>query len=147
MHICLDSTLSSGHPLQAKRQKLKDSSATAYIGAEPLEGAEGASGGGSGSIITASDGGSDVRRNGMTGVMPADLQSARIVTQCMLVMTPAPGPTIHCICHAGAPCSAGGAICGRHRQVSSVLSGYHACALTRLPSPLACLPGYIHQFL
>lgn len=48
---------------QAKRQKLKDSSATAYIGAAPLEGAEGspAAGGdaanGGGEVVTTSDGG------------------------------------------------------------------------------------------
>ncbi|GBF95360.1 ubiquitin carboxyl-terminal hydrolase [Raphidocelis subcapitata] len=48
---------------QAKRQKLRDSSATAYIGAAPLEGAEGsgggAAGGGGSSVVTASEGGKD----------------------------------------------------------------------------------------
>jgi hypothetical protein len=43
---------------QAKRQKLRDSAADAYIGAAPLEGAEGAGGGGS--VIT-QEGGKDVR--------------------------------------------------------------------------------------
>ena len=53
---------------QAKRQKLKDSSATAYIGAAPLEGAEGsaAAGGeaansGSEVVTTSEGGGKDVR--------------------------------------------------------------------------------------
>jgi hypothetical protein len=55
------------HPLtapfrQAKRQKLKDSSAAAYIGAAPPEGVEGAGGGGGGgsSIVVTSDSGKDV---------------------------------------------------------------------------------------
>lgn len=47
-------------PPQSKRQKLKDSSASAYIGAGPLDGGEGSVGGsGSGAVVT-SDGGKDV---------------------------------------------------------------------------------------
>lgn len=45
-------------PRQAKRQKLKDSSASAYIGAGPLDGS-GGDGSSSGAVVT-SDGGKDV---------------------------------------------------------------------------------------
>lgn len=45
---------------QSKRQKLKDSSASAYIGAGPLDGGEGSGGNGGAAIVT-SDGGKDVR--------------------------------------------------------------------------------------
>jgi hypothetical protein len=49
-------------PFQAKRQKLKDSSASAYIGAGPLDGGEAGGGGnGVGAVVT-SDGGKDVSR-------------------------------------------------------------------------------------
>lgn len=50
-------------PPQAKRQKLKDSSATAYIGAGPLDGGEGGAGSnGGGGAVVISDGGKDVSR-------------------------------------------------------------------------------------
>ena len=49
------------HAPQAKRQKLKDSSATAYIGAAPLEGAEGSAAAdgaaASSEVVTTSEGG------------------------------------------------------------------------------------------